>query len=307
MPSDVRYSIGSVLFVAAIVLLLGIVVLLFKPGQPIAGQAGVFVGPSVTRTLSSDTIAPEEYLTVFLHVEPDEGNIYAIDELIPAGFIVDDAGGASVEDTGHLKWLYVSESVPASPTVLAYRLFALPDSVGMNVLTGSYQFQSSSGSMQITGSAYVNVSDDGGTILDCSGVSYLMDYDNDKVISLTDVQVFNAYYIVDDIRADVDNDSIVTKGDYICFAGYASGNLEFPPSTPDCSLECAPYVPFCGDGHKDAGEQCDGSVPSGITCQSAGYVSGTLSCSSCTLNFNGCVKKNTAPPTKPPKDKIATI
>ena len=45
----------------------------------------------------------------------------------------------------------------------------------------------------------------------------------------------------------------------------------------------------CGNGYIDTGEQCDGSNLGGATCQSLGYNSGTLSCSSlCAYNTSNC-------------------
>ncbi|RLE38461.1 hypothetical protein DRJ17_03795 [Candidatus Woesearchaeota archaeon] len=48
-------------------------------------------------------------------------------------------------------------------------------------------------------------------------------------------------------------------------------------------------TPFCGDGHKDPGEECDDDDFGGLTCVSFGYDSGYLSCSeSCTIIKTGC-------------------
>jgi hypothetical protein len=52
------------------------------------------------------------------------------------------------------------------------------------------------------------------------------------------------------------------------------------------------YQHYCGDGILDAGEQCDGGATT--TCSSylscpAGYVAqGTVYCSNCQTNYNGC-------------------
>ena len=50
-----------------------------------------------------------------------------------------------------------------------------------------------------------------------------------------------------------------------------------------------PITPICGNGVKDAGEQCDSSDLGGQTCQTLGYTNGTLSCNvDCTFNVDAC-------------------
>ena len=47
--------------------------------------------------------------------------------------------------------------------------------------------------------------------------------------------------------------------------------------------------PYCGDGNKDDGEQCDGSDFGGVSCKSYGFDKGTLSCTaSCTISTGNC-------------------
>lgn len=46
----------------------------------------------------------------------------------------------------------------------------------------------------------------------------------------------------------------------------------------------------CGNGVIDTGEDCDGSNLNNKTCQTQGFVSGTLSCQSCRFNTTACVK-----------------
>ena len=53
-----------------------------------------------------------------------------------------------------------------------------------------------------------------------------------------------------------------------------------------------PGGPVCGDGVIESPEQCEGSNLNGQTCQTLGYGSGTLSCSSCSFVTSGC----TSPP-----------
>lgn len=53
-------------------------------------------------------------------------------------------------------------------------------------------------------------------------------------------------------------------------------------------------IAICGNGAKEPGEQCDGVDLGGATCQTFGYYSGTLSCTSaCTYDTSSCTS---APP-----------
>jgi 2',3'-cyclic-nucleotide 2'-phosphodiesterase (5'-nucleotidase family) len=46
----------------------------------------------------------------------------------------------------------------------------------------------------------------------------------------------------------------------------------------------------CGNGTVQPGEMCDGTALNGQTCQSLGYLGGTLNCNTnCTYNFHGCM------------------
>jgi hypothetical protein len=45
---------------------------------------------------------------------------------------------------------------------------------------------------------------------------------------------------------------------------------------------------LCGDGHIDAGEECDGSSLAGKTCASMGFAKGTLACTQCHFDTSGC-------------------
>jgi cysteine-rich repeat protein len=72
---------------------------------------------------------------------------------------------------------------------------------------------------------------------------------------------------------------------------YASGSLR---CTDACKLDksgCVPvHTPSCPDGILDPGEQCDGSVPAGITCESLQYAGGTIGCTTdCHLDLSHCL------------------
>jgi hypothetical protein len=51
---------------------------------------------------------------------------------------------------------------------------------------------------------------------------------------------------------------------------------------------CEREVNFCGDGEIQEGEQCDGSVPGGLSCSDLGFTTGSLRCNDCRLNTSFC-------------------
>ncbi len=50
-------------------------------------------------------------------------------------------------------------------------------------------------------------------------------------------------------------------------------------------------APVCGDGLADGEEACDGLDLSGQTCESAGFLYGTLACDACALDTTGCTNE----------------
>jgi hypothetical protein len=72
------------------------------------------------------------------------------------------------------------------------------------------------------------------------------------------------------------------------------GSDPYPTALALQALQALAGVPYCGDFLiNQPAEVCDGSVPSGLSCQLVGLGAGTLACSSqCTLDTSGC----SAPP-----------
>jgi len=74
-------------------------------------------------------------------------------------------------------------------------------------------------------------------------------------------------------------------------ANYIGGQLA---CTANCKFDPTGCVlvrtPSCGDGIVDPGEQCDGTVPGGVTCESLQYAGGTIGCTDdCRLDLSHCV------------------
>jgi cysteine-rich repeat protein len=72
---------------------------------------------------------------------------------------------------------------------------------------------------------------------------------------------------------------------------FAGGELTCTDTCQLDSSKCVPVrTPGCGDGILDPGEQCDASVPPGITCESLQYAGGTIGCTAdCHLDLSHCL------------------
>jgi hypothetical protein len=65
---------------------------------------------------------------------------------------------------------------------------------------------------------------------------------------------------------------------------------ETESTIPEESSETTPSSPICGDNNLDEGEKCDGDVLTNDTCESNGYDTGAVSCTSdCTIDFSECI------------------
>lgn len=101
---------------------------------------------TVTRTLSSIAINPNEYLTVTLNVTIEDGeSYYLVDEIIPEGLTVVDSGGGSFSQ-GRLRWA-VTEN--AANRVYKYRLTSsIPRDPAFS---GTYMFEGMNAERSIKG------------------------------------------------------------------------------------------------------------------------------------------------------------
>src|SRR5262245_6329045 len=72
--------------------------------------------------------------------------------------------------------------------------------------------------------------------------------------------------------------------------GFVGGTISCSTMCQLDTLGCVPiHQAKCGNGVRDAGEDCDGTAPD-VTCEALGYVGGTVSCTAdCRLDLRGCL------------------
>ena len=78
-----------------------------------------------------------------------------------------------------------------------------------------------------------------------------------------------------------------------CFKGICDGKCNLSKEGPDCPDCQVPTTAVCGNGIIETGEVCDGTNLDGQTCQSLGYVDGSLSCHECNFNTYSCSSSDT--------------
>lgn len=109
---------------------------------------------TVTRTLSSAEVEAGSDLTVTLEVRVSEGeSYYGVDELIPEGWALKDAGDAATGHAGHLKWLVIQD---ANDSTYTYVLTA-PGTQGQFSFSGNAMFEAQGSESAIGGQSTVTV------------------------------------------------------------------------------------------------------------------------------------------------------
>jgi len=227
---------------------------------------------SVARSLSTTTVVVGETVTVTLSVTVGGADAYAIDELIPTGWTVSDAGSASTDHSGHLKWVVVGESTNSgyncgglnscinsiSDTTYVYTLTA-PASAGTATLTGEYMFDTDSASRQIGSTTLTVVTDV------CSPNN-------------NDQQSCNAETECEYCPL---NNQCMAAGQIACSTAGCIDDMHW------CNSQCAQET--CGTGQKCKTNQCETCVPSWTCTDWAPAVcpSNRLKTRTCT-DSNGC-------------------
>lgn len=117
---------------------------------------GTCFASEITRSLSSATVSPGEDLAVTLTITiTEEETFYAIDELVPEGWTIKDAGTGSAKHEGHLKWVVIQN---AANTTYTYVLTA-PAEEETATLAGRYQFEGMTTEANIGGTTSVTVTE----------------------------------------------------------------------------------------------------------------------------------------------------
>ncbi|HDD72582.1 MAG TPA: hypothetical protein ENG00_00660, partial [Candidatus Aenigmarchaeota archaeon] len=112
---------------------------------------------NISRSFSSTEVGYNQNVTVSLLITVTSGEtIYAIDETIPEGWIIRDAGNGSTSESGHIKWLYYSNTTPAPNTTLIY-VVTSPSQSGIYTFSGEYMFESMEETSPISGQNQVTV------------------------------------------------------------------------------------------------------------------------------------------------------
>jgi hypothetical protein len=111
----------------------------------------------VYRSFSSTSVSQGGSITVTLDVYfTSDLYYYAIEEYVPAGWIVTNDGGGATPDANILKWNYYDISIPAPNATYTYIVQA-PSSTGTSNFDGIYQMDGMGSSTTILGDTQVTV------------------------------------------------------------------------------------------------------------------------------------------------------
>lgn len=125
---------------------------------------GCTFASTVTRSFSATTVQQGSDLTVTLTVDiTGTETYYAIDERVPSGWTVKDAGTGSAEHSGHLKWVVTENAADAAYT---YVLTA-PSQSGRADFSGIFMFEDMGVETPIGGPNQVTVASVCTTANDC--------------------------------------------------------------------------------------------------------------------------------------------
>ena len=116
--------------------------------------AGNAYASTVTRSCTPATLQPGADLTVMLSVDiTGNETFYVIDEIVPSGWAVKDAGTGSAEHSGHIKWVEIQG---AKDTTVTYTLTA-SNQTGLATFAGTFMFERMETEAQIAGQSQVSV------------------------------------------------------------------------------------------------------------------------------------------------------
>jgi LPXTG-motif cell wall-anchored protein len=125
---------------------------------------------TVTRSFVNSSVTTDGLLYVTLTVDVGSSDAYAIDEVVPSGWSIYNAGGGNTSQSGHIKWLVCGETTSTSysctldccvssiaDTTYTYILRA-PSTTGTGTFSGTYMFDTQSSEATTAGSTSMAVS-----------------------------------------------------------------------------------------------------------------------------------------------------
>ena len=122
--------------------------------------------------------------------------------------------------------------------------------------------------------------------------------DNEKGVETFFIDLFNYLFtpinspqFSMDIGGGGGGGGVIPACPYDCQSSCSSGQIEAAGSCLTPTV-CCRDLNVCGDRYIDFGEDCDGSYLNGESCESKGYLSGTLSCVDCNFNEDDCILKS---------------
>ncbi len=118
-----------------------------------SGNQTINTTSSISRSLSAQSISVGQTVTVTLNVSIRNGETYyAIDEVIPSGMTVSNAGTGNTTYTGHIRWVVIEN---AANTLYTYVLSA--GTSGSKVFNGTYMVEGMTNEVLISGTNSLTV------------------------------------------------------------------------------------------------------------------------------------------------------
>ncbi|MBI4050957.1 MAG: DUF5011 domain-containing protein, partial [Elusimicrobia bacterium] len=177
----------------------------------------LLLASSVTRSFSTLTPDSCSDLTVRLSVDVVPGDtFYIIDEILPAGWVISNAGSGNTQELGHIKWAVLAGAVS---TVNEYTVSVPCTASGPAIFSGEYGFNA--GLSPIKGQTNVDVkADNDNTASTISGLVF-QDTDSDQVKDVGEPGLSGWTIFLDE------NDNTILDGGETSVFTDINGNYQF--------------------------------------------------------------------------------